>query len=112
MKVYIKKNNLQVELIRYRKKMLIYSRLPNAHQEVLNTNHFGAVSDSLDRLAAVSECMARGNKEERLAAVSECMASGNKEERLAAVSECMASGNKEERLAAVSECMASENKEE
>ena len=27
-------------------------------EEVLNTNHFGSVSDSLGRLAAVSECMA------------------------------------------------------
>ena len=33
-------------------------RPPNAYQEVSNTNHFGFVSDSLGRLATVSECRA------------------------------------------------------
>ena len=33
-------------------------RLPNAYQEVWNKKRFGSVSDSLDRLAAASECMA------------------------------------------------------
>ena len=71
--VYIEKNNLQVELIRYRsgKKNVDFNHVyfcdvrdssqycpPNANQEVSDTNHFGSVSDSLGRLAAVSECMA------------------------------------------------------
>ena len=34
----------------------------NVNQEVSKTNHSGSVSDSLDRLAAVSECMASVKK--------------------------------------------------
>ena len=64
MKVYIERNNVQVELIRFRNKYRLYSRLlceatvsmqyrpPNANQEVSNTNHFGSIYDSLGRLAA------------------------------------------------------------
>ena len=33
-------------------------RPPNVYQEVSNTNYFGSVSDSLGRLAALSQCMA------------------------------------------------------
>ena len=63
MKTYIKRNNVEVELMRRRKKWL-YSRLflryrpPNANQEVSNTNYIGAVYDRQGRLAAASECMA------------------------------------------------------
>ena len=58
MKVYIKRNNMQVELIRCRKNVdFIYVyfcetrnsmqyRPPNANQEVSNTNYFGTVSES------------------------------------------------------------------
>ena len=64
MKVYIEKNNLQLELIRYSNKILhVYFceeriRPSHASQEVSNVNHFGSVSDSLGRLAAASECPA------------------------------------------------------
>ena len=34
----------------------------NANQKVSNKKHFGSVSDSLDRLAATSECMASVKK--------------------------------------------------
>ena len=61
MKVYIERNNLQVELIWFREKYWLYSRLlsgneefnaisPTANQEVSNTNYFGCISDSLPRL--------------------------------------------------------------
>ena len=70
MKVYIERNNLQVELIRCHKNvdfihiyfceatdlMIIY-RPPNTSHEVSNTNHVGSVSDSLGRLTAASQCM-------------------------------------------------------
>ena len=66
MKVYTERNNLQVELKRYHKKVdfihvyfckaadSMQYRPPNAYQEVSNTNHFGFVSGSLRRLAVVS----------------------------------------------------------
>ena len=50
-KVYTERNNMQVELIRYRKKVDFFTftfaadsmqyRPTNAYQEVLNTNHLG-----------------------------------------------------------------------
>ena len=68
MKVYFERNNLQLQSIRYRKQMFtlftyyfceaavsMQYRSPNANQEVSNTNHFGAVSDSLGRLAIASQ---------------------------------------------------------
>ena len=70
MKVYIERNNEQVELIRYRKNVdfihvyfceatdSMQYRPPNVNQEFSNTNHFGSFSDSLGRLSASSECMA------------------------------------------------------
>ena len=70
MKVYIERNNLQVELIRYRKNVdfihvyfcevmdSMQYRPPNVNHEFSNTKHFGSVSDSLDRFSAASECMA------------------------------------------------------
>ena len=69
--VYIERNNLQLELIQYHKKMWLYSCLllrrdefnaisstNIAYQKVSNTNHFGSVSDSIGWLAAMCECMA------------------------------------------------------
>ena len=73
-KVYIERNNSQLELIQYRDNVdfihvyfceatdSMQYRPPNAYQEVSNTNHFGPVSDSLGRLVAVSECMASVTK--------------------------------------------------
>ena len=70
MKVYIERNNLQVELIRYHKNVdLIHVyfceatdsmqyRPPNVNREFSKTNHFGSVSDSLGRFSAASEYMA------------------------------------------------------
>ena len=64
MKVYIERNNLQLESIRYSKNILTLFtftlangriRPPIAYQEVSNTNNFGSVSDSL---TAATECMA------------------------------------------------------
>ena len=73
-KVYIERNTLQLECIRYRKHVdfihvyfceatdPVQYRPPNAYQEVSNTNHFGSVSDSLGwtlgRIAAASQCVA------------------------------------------------------
>ena len=69
MKVYIERNNLQLELIRYGKNVdfihvyfceaidSMQYRPPNAYREVSNTNHFGSISYSLGRLSAASECM-------------------------------------------------------
>ena len=63
MKVFIERNTLKVELIRCRKHMfdcihvyfceafdLIQYRPPNANPEVLNTTHFGSVSDNVREL--------------------------------------------------------------
>ena len=70
MKVYIERNNLKLELIRYRNffdfiHVYFYEatdsmqcHTPNGYQVVSNTNHFGSVSDSLGRLSAMSLCMA------------------------------------------------------
>ena len=61
MKVYIERNDMQVELLWYSKKCWLYYWQicpPNALQEVSNINHFSSVSNSLDRLVAPSECMA------------------------------------------------------
>ena len=68
MKVYIERNNLQVELIRCHKNVdfihiyfceatdsMIY-RPTNASHEVSNTNHVASVSNSLGRLTAASQC--------------------------------------------------------
>ena len=38
-------------------------RSPNIYQEVSNITHFGSVSESLGRPAAVSECMASNEKQ-------------------------------------------------
>ena len=54
MKVYIGTNNMQVELIRFRNFLGLYSRLlfrsdgPMEYRlpDISNTNHFGSVSDS------------------------------------------------------------------
>ena len=75
MKVYVKVNNLQLELIRYHNNCLLYSRLlfckvtvsmqyrsPSIYQEVSNINHFDSVSESLGRLVAASQCMASNEK--------------------------------------------------
>ena len=71
--MYRKEKFLQLELIGYRKKCQLYSRLllrsngfnaisptERIYQEVLitHTNHFGSVSDSVGRLAPAAECMA------------------------------------------------------
>ena len=70
MKVYIERNNLQLELIRYCKHFdfihvyfceamdSMQYRPPNAYREVSNINHFWPVYDSLGRLVATSECIA------------------------------------------------------
>ena len=60
MKVSIERNNLQLELIRYNKKMLslFTFNFANAYQEVSTINLFGTVVDTLGRLAAASEYMA------------------------------------------------------
>ena len=69
MKVYIERNNLQLErpIVKQIDFIHVYFskatdsmqyRPPNAYQEVPSTNHFGSVSDSLVRLAAASQCMA------------------------------------------------------
>ena len=67
--MYIERNKLHVELIRYRKIVyficvyfceamdVMQYRPPKANYDVSNTNHFGSVSDSLGRLAAATECM-------------------------------------------------------
>ena len=67
--VYIERNNLQVELIRYSNKCWLYSRYfceatdsmqyrpPNVN-EFPEKKHVGSVSDSLGRHSAASECMA------------------------------------------------------
>ena len=71
MRVYIERNNLQLELIWYRKKIFDFIHIyiceatdsmqyrpPNAYQEVSNTNHFGSISDSPGRFVAASQCIA------------------------------------------------------
>ena len=60
-KVYIERNNLQLELIRYSMKCLLYLLLRSADSPTDPTagNHFCSVSDSLGGLSTASECMER-----------------------------------------------------
>ena len=66
MKVLIERNNLQLELVRNSQHVNFCEatdsmkyRSPNANQEMSNPNYLSSVSDSLGRLAAVSQFMAR-----------------------------------------------------
>ena len=56
MKVYIERNNLQPESIRYHK--FFFTLFTLIHIRKFQTQHFGSVSDSLGRLMAASQCMA------------------------------------------------------
>ena len=75
-KTYIKRNNVEVELMRCRKNDFVHVcfceaadsiqyRPPNANQEVSNTNHFGPVYNRLGRLATASKCMTSCSKRRR-----------------------------------------------